>query len=430
VAANDDEAERRDRTDDSDVDGDAERRPDARSDGGDDAAERVAEALGVGSDEGDPEAATAAEAEAEAAQNRASRRRDEALQRRKKKKGDRSADSAETSAVPKDRNARAKELLQRRREQAQDRGSTQLQAGERVDDALVRAASGTTAWAKRNVPVLLGLLAAAVLGGLGFVGFSLMSDNKAIAASRLLGEAVAAERGKVLADDQRSAEERELDPSKIFKTADDKQTASLNAYNQVVDQYPTTGPGILAKLGQAGIYLDKKDYDHALSAYGDVLKTTLAAADADVKGRAIEGIGFAKEGKGDVDGALASFKELGSVNAKGYAELALYHQARMLIVKADPASKDRAKDLLKQAHDKLSAPSLDGRPFPFLEAVVDDTLRKLDPSALPPPRTQLGGAKGSQLSPEELQALLKKAREAAEKRGEDGKDGKDDHAGE
>ena len=47
--------------------------------------------------------------------------------------------------------------------------------------------------------------------------------------------------------------------------------------------------------------------------------------------------------------------------------------------------------------------------------MVDETLRKLDPSAVPA-RPQLGGPKGSSMSPEEIERLLKKARENAEKK--------------
>ena len=61
------------------------------------------------------------------------------------------------------------------------------------------------------------------------------------------------------------------------------------------------------------------------------MRSALAAADPDVKGRAIEGLAFAKEGKGDLDGALASFKELSGIDVKGYKELATYHEARVLL---------------------------------------------------------------------------------------------------
>jgi tetratricopeptide (TPR) repeat protein len=138
----------------------------------------------------------------------------------------------------------------------------------------------------------------------------------------------------------------------------------------------------------------------------------LAGADADVKGRALEGMGFAKEGKGDLDGALETFKQLEAIDAKGYKELAQYHQARILIAKGDT---EKAKELLKVAREKLSAPGLDQNTFQYLEAVIDETLRKIDPSAAPA-RTQLGGPKGSSMSPEELERLIQQARENAEKK--------------
>lgn len=389
----------------------------------DEAADRVAAALGVGDEEegADKEGAPAA-AEDEGPKNRAARRRDEARDRRRKRKGaevsGKAARGKADEELPKDKNARAKELLLRRREEGRrgaDVGSALL-PGEMVDDALSRMASGASRWIKKNFNVIQWVLLAAVVGVGGFLFYNGRVETKVAGASGVLASAVAAERGKVMAEDKRSDDEKEYDTAKVFKTAEERAEAALASYNQVVDTQPGTGAAILAKLGQAGIYLEKKEWPAALEAYSAVASSTLAAADPDVKGRATEGIGFAKEGKGDLDGALASFKELESIDAKGYKELSLYHQARMHVAKGD---KEKAKELLKSAREKLAAPSTEGKQFQFLEAVVDESLRRLDPSAVPA-RTQLGGPKGSQMTPEELERLIKKAREAAEKKKEQG----------
>src|SRR5690606_12853909 len=108
-----------------------------------------------------------------------------------------------------------------------------------------------------------------------------------------------------------------------------------------------------------------------------------------------------REAKGDLDAALASYEELSKVDGKGFEELGLYHQARVHTQKGNP---DKAKELLKKAREKLSAPGESGQAFPFLEAVVDGALRSLDPSAVPA-RTEIGGAKGSSMSPEELDRI-------------------------
>ncbi|MGK4004995.1 tetratricopeptide repeat protein [Sorangium sp. So ce1036] len=370
------------------------------------AAQRVAEALGVG--DAEEASAQAADEAAEAAPNRAARRRDEAVARRRKKK-------AAGEELPKDKNARAKELLARRREQAAERRPVQLLPGEMVEDALSRMASGAGRWVKNNFHIVQwGFLAGLVaLGGALF--YMSRSEKEAAASSAALAAAVAADRGRVLAEDTRSDEEKELDVTRTFKTAEERSDTALAAYNKVVDEHAGTGAAILAKLGQAGVLLDKKDYAHALDAYSAVVSSPLAAADPDVKGRAIEGIGFAREGKGDLDGALASFKELEGIDTKGYKELALYHQARIHLAKGDS---EKAKELLKGAHEKLQAPSADGRSFQFLEAVIEEMLRKIDPAAAPP-RAMLGGPKGPSMTPEEIEELIRRARENAEKKAGD-----------
>jgi hypothetical protein len=127
----------------------------------------------------------------------------------------------------------------------------------------------------------------------------------------------------------------------------------------------------------------------------------------DVKARALEGKGFAQEGKGDLDGALASFEQLGELPSDGFKALSKYHRARVLVLKKD---KDKAKELLVEARKDLEKAKLDSlrvstqSPHRWLEGAVDDELRAIDPDAVPklPP----GGAGG--LPPQLQQKLLEK----------------------
>jgi len=382
-----------------------------RSAGSDEAAARVAAALGVDGGEGEAEEGEASKEgeqkpveakQPKAPSNRAARRRDETRKRR----------GASADDLPKDRNARAKELLMRRQEQAAERRPVQLGAGEMVEDVVARATSGAGKWLRKNFAVLQwGIVAGlVVMGGVFF--YMSRVEKKEGSISDALADAVAADRGRVMPEDKRSDDEKELDPTKIYKSAEERSDAALAAYNKVIDQHGGTGAALLAKLGQAGVLLEKKQWGPALEAYSAVSSSTLAGADPDVKGRSLEGMAFAKEGKGDLDGALASFKELESIDAKGYKELGLYHQARILIAKGD---KEKAKELLQAASKGLKGSAGEQNPFQWLEGQVEEALRKIDPSAAPP-RTQLGPKGGGALSPEELQRLIEQARQNAEKK--------------
>ena len=371
----------------------------------DEAAARVAAALGVGeAEEGEEEAKAEAEPEEKKAKpNRAARRRDEARKRR----------GSGEDELPRDKNARAKELLKRRQSQASERQgkvSSQLEASEMVEDVVARAGSGLRKWVVKNFAMLqagvvIGLL---VTGGVLF--YLSRAEEKGGAVSDALAEAVATDQGKVLAEDKRSDEEKELDPTKVFKTSEEREKAALEAYKKVAEQHPGTGAAILARLGQAGVLLDQKQWDAALAAYSEVASSTLAGADADVKGRAVEGMGFAKEAKGDLDGALVHFKELESIDVRGFKELGMYHQARIHLAKSD---KEKAKELLKAVREKLTAGGTSEKLSSYLEAVVDTALRELDPSAVPAQMPLGGGPKGSTLTPEELQRLIEQAKKKA-----------------
>jgi hypothetical protein len=405
----------------------------------DDASARVADALGVGVEgdgevaEADDDAAKAAEAKEPAAPpNRALRRREEAIRRRKKRAG--AGAEGESEALPKDRNARAKELLSRRQEQVAERRPVALLPGEMVDDALARSWSASLKWLRANFQILQWVIVVGVVGVAGYMVYVSRTEKTAGSASATLIAAVAAERGRVMAEDKREEDEKKFDPTRIFATPEERMDAALASYNQVIDNHAGTGAAMLAKLGQAGVLLEKRDYQHALDAYNAVISSPLAAADADFKGRALEGAGLAKEGKGDLDGALETFVDLGKVDAKGYKELSKYHQARislakgekekakdllkeLLALKGDDKEKDPTKDILNPI-DKGTLPGLDSQSFPYLKTAAEELLRSVDPSALPS-RMQLTGPGGPKLTAEQRERLLQRAREAAEKMGAD-----------
>ncbi len=414
-----DEAERdeADRTDEADEDAPAKARDDGETDADEaERAARVAEALGVAPEEGEAgegaEDAAEAKTEEEAAvPNRAQRRRDEALERRRKRKGVPAAKEGGDAALPKDKNKRAKELLQRRREAAStDQKPAQLDASEMVDDALARGWAGTTKWLRTNLPVIQWVIAAGLVGVSGYLGYTYFTQKTLGAASNLIASGAVAESGYVVAEDKRSDDDKELDPTQLFKTAAEREDKALESYRKAQQEHPGTGVAILAKLGEAGVLLDKREWDKSIEAYDAVLKTPLAAADPDVKGRCIEGIGLAKEGKGDAEGAVAEFRRLESIDAKGYKELSQYHQARLLLAKNTDEDRAKAKDILKAAYDKLKEPALDKKPMPYLERSIEQALKSIDPS-LVPDRDSMNSVRGGQMSQEELQQRLRKIQE-------------------
>ncbi len=415
---------------DRDAEADAEEREEAdgaaeEGEESDAAAHRVAEALGVDGDDDDKDLGVGdvgapldeAVAAVEAANNRAARRREDAVERRRKRRGKTAASPDGEAPLPRDKNARAKELLKRRREQASEpTRPINLLPAEMVDDAFARSTSAAGKWIRTNFGKIQWVILAGIAAAAGYAVYTSQIEKTAAAATDALVAGITVEHGKVMAEDKRSDEEKEYDTSKIYKTADERTEAALAAYRKAAAEHPGSASALLAKLGEAGVLLDKRDWPGAIDAYNAVLASKLATADADVRGRSIEGVGLAKEGKGDIDAAMASFKELQAIDERGFKELGMYHEARMLLAKGD---KDKAKDLLKQIHDKLVVPTPEGKPFRYLETLVDEALRRLDPNALPTKAPMIGGdAKGSAMSPDQMAKIQKMLQDAAKKKAE------------
>ena len=126
-------------------------------------------------------------------------------------------------------------------------------------------------------------------------------------------------------------------------------------------------------------------------------------------------MGLAPESKGDIDGALKSFRELENTDASGIKELGMYHQARILFAKGDT---DKAKELLKRAREKIKSAN-SGNPAARWASCVLRVSREPDRRSAPPHRPHRDPGSGaaaiggmppgmgdpSQMTPEKLQRL-------------------------
>ncbi len=294
-------------------------------------------------------------------------------------------------------------------------------------DPLIEKTEKLSEWAKKNqksVQIIGALLAAALLG---VAGFLYVEHKNETAASTLLTKAVEDERARIGEPAKEDSDTgAPADPALSFKTFDDRRESALKKYREIQTRFPKTGAAILARLAEGSLLLDKREPDAASAAFAEVKASPLAMADQEVKGRAIEGTGFAFELKAQanaadasklLDDALKTYKELeNTVDSRGFKELAMYHQARVLQTKGD---KDKAKELLVSLKERLSKPEEPGSSnvpqgpsFPYLREVAMDRLREIDPAAAPkmPPPSAGGGAGGSsQMSPAQIRKMIEDA---------------------
>ena len=279
-------------------------------------------------------------------------------------------------------------------------------------DPLLERTAKLGQWARQNqkVMVIAGLVAAAGVGIFATVTY--LEKKKAMEASAGLAAAVADERGRIGDPDEGDDPDRPKDLMPVFKTPEDRREAALGKYRGVISKFAGTGAATLARLAEGSLLLDKRDPDGAAGAFLDVKASPLAQADSEVRGRALEGLGFAYELKASLDApqkdkhlddALKEFRELESTDVSGFKELGMYHQGRVYQAKGD---KEKAIEELKSLHERLTAPGTN-HAMRYLEEVADDRLRALDPAALPPKQTgQLAGPGGNKLSEAQIRALF------------------------
>jgi predicted negative regulator of RcsB-dependent stress response len=285
-------------------------------------------------------------------------------------------------------------------------------------DAEVFGGSGPLGrWFRANQKAVTATAAVALVAIAGGGSYAWRTARMEASASSDITKAVDDEDGRIGDPAKDDDETQAKDPRPVFKTTEERRDAALAKYRDVEAKYKGTGAAYLARLEEGSLLLDKPDPDGAIAAFTDATSSPLASADAEVKGRALEGLGFAYEAKAAgspaekdkwLDLSSQQFRALENTDVKGFKELGMYHQARVAEAKGE---KDKAIQLLKSLHERLSPPG-ETHPFVYLEAIADDRLRQLDPSAIPPKSKGPGPGAGGKWTEEQIQKLMEQYKNA------------------
>lgn len=239
------------------------------------------------------------------------------------------------------------------------------------DDAFQGAVrqAGRSAAGQARLVLLVGVLITAAV--IGVVLFRAQSQSSSAQATRLLASAAAMEARGQIGDVQALFGGVLENPP--FPVAADEAARQAQIDQSLADlQALSAGSGAAAagKLLGAAELMRAGDFAAAEAAY----RTFLAAeGDASVAFLAREGLALAREGQGDIDGALAELRALAGAKGAFYREMALYHQARLL---AAAERKDEAIAVLKSYAEEypLTEPSLAREQIRALAEVVDPSL--------------------------------------------------------
>lgn len=313
------------------------------------------------------------------------------------------------------------------------------------ESELGRAALRAGRWWESNQQMGWVALAVAALAIVGFLGWTYRSDTQSVAAGELLAEAVEISGAPIeaAAEDAEEPEseatedgaEDDAEEELTFPTRTARDEAALEAYRQVVSQFPDHPSAGIARLGVARALLALGQHDEARAAYQEAFDRNGRASH--IAWQALEGMAFAQEAAGQAADAQATYDRLANLDDHAFEPIARYHLARLMMSRGE---RDEARTALRELVDSLRADTVENSTeprFPFVLAQAEARLRELDPSSAtstggsmlpgggpggPGGGLQVGGGEGGDIDPEQLQELIRQlqARQGGGEGGEGG----------
>jgi predicted negative regulator of RcsB-dependent stress response len=219
-------------------------------------------------------------------------------------------------------------------------------------DAFVKAGSVARGWFQENVRLVTIAVGVAVLAVGGAVLADYVHGKSEDEASRELG-------GKLKIMDRPVSESATTTGDDApFKTAQERDEAVIKGMEELRSKYGGTKAARTAWLVAAAAQLRERKFDDALKGYTEYLKETKHPEEP-MRASAMEGQGYAYEGKGELDRALAAFEQLERENKTDFLTgMGLYHRGRILALQGKKEDAARAFLDVQNAHANTGAAKL------------------------------------------------------------------------
>jgi len=201
-------------------------------------------------------------------------------------------------------------------------------------DRFQAVASEVAAWVvKRQKHLVFGAVGVLVVALIG-IGISFVVESGHAKAADALYSAVDAASGEVSSIPLPNVN------TPIYKTAEDKEKAVIEAAQKVRQGFANTRAASTAALLEGDAQLKLGHYDEAIAAYRSFL-SGVSPQDS-LRFGGLDGVARAQEGKGDLDGAVATYRQATEIAA--FKDLAQIELARVL---AKAGKSEEAKKALE-----------------------------------------------------------------------------------
>lgn len=290
--------------------------------------------------------------------------------------------AADTEGI-KDRNKKLRDEAadKRRKRRSAQRGGPSvegLDAGERVDDALVRGADATSRFVRKHFAWMQWLVVLTIVGAMALLIYNFRLNRERQKAGGELAQALHASMGRIATSTPITPSDPNLvDPRPEFPS---EEARTENALQKWEDLAKRDEPELrlIGKLGKAGVLYEARKFEEAKIAYSAVVDDPVASRFETLREQALEGIGLSLEAAKKPDEALKAFARLQNEPGDYAKRLARFHEARVRFTKGE---RDKALSILEKLDEELSKAGSEG-PTTYLEAAVQDLLKTVDPSKI------------------------------------------------
>ena len=222
----------------------------------------------------------------------------------------------------------------------------------KAPDAFQRTGAEAASWLESHSKTVIGaVIALLVLSG-GVALASYFSGRSDAEAAKAFGEAI-----KVLdrpVEEAGPSFDRPASALPAFKSAKEKDEAIVKSLTEFRGAHRGTPSAASAVLVVAQAELRLGNYDQAIASANEFLRA--APNEEPLRASALETLGYAHEGKGELDKALEAYERLNKDAPKDfYTGMGVYHRARVLALQGKKEEAAKAFSDLAAQHPNTAA---------------------------------------------------------------------------